>query len=84
MTSKVNVKKLKETLPTLLTPPNLPLWDKAVLREKNKYRIVKATKNAPLIEQQLFQNIVIDLAKYDEFKEKNWKGNGKNRNHNLY
>ena len=84
MADKVNAKKLRETLPTLLTPPNLSLWDKAVSREKNSYRIIKFKKNAPTVEQQKFMNVITALSEYNESKEKFWKGNGKNHNHNRY
>lgn len=74
---KVNVKKLRETLPTLLTPPNLSLWDRGVCRERNDYHCSKFKRNAPSLEQEKFTNVVNALADYKEAQERFWRGNGK-------
>jgi hypothetical protein len=80
MANKVNDKMLRKTLPTLLTPPNLTLWDRNVERERNDYRRTKFRKNTPELEQQKFMNVLNALADYKETQEKFWKGNRKNGN----
>jgi hypothetical protein len=68
---------LRKTLPTLLTPPNLPLWDRNVERERNDYHSTKFRKNVSELEQQKFMNVINALADYKEAQEKFWKGNNK-------
>jgi hypothetical protein len=77
---KVNAKKLRETLPTLLTPPNLSMWDRNVVRERNDYHCVKFKKNTPGIEQEKFSNILNALDDYKQAQEKFWRGNSKKYN----
>ena len=74
---KINDKMLRKTLPTLLTPPTLPLWDRNVERERNDYRRTKFRRNAPELEQQKFGNVLDALADYKEAQERFWKGNNK-------
>ena len=74
---KVNAKKLRETLPTLLTPPDLSLWNRNILRERNDYHITKFKRNAPAVEQEKFTNILNALDAYKESQERFWRGNGK-------
>ena len=70
---KVNDKKLRETLPTLLTPPNLNVWDRGVIRERNDYHQLKFKKNAPNLEQEKFGKVIDALADYKEAQERFWK-----------
>ncbi len=77
MEKKVNVKKLRASLPSLLTPPDLPLWDRGVERERNDYRGLKFRRNAPQVEQEKFMKIVDAFAEYKEAQEKFWKGRKK-------
>jgi hypothetical protein len=79
--NKVNDKKLKQTMPILLTPPNLNVWDRNVQRERNDYRQNKFKKNNPVLEQQKFQSVVSALIDYKNAQESSWKGK---RNHDLY
>jgi hypothetical protein len=65
-------------MPTILTPPNLNLWDTAVTREKNDYRMQKFKRNAPDLEANLFSQIIRDLETYKAHQELHWKGNGHN------
>ena len=81
--SKVNDKKLKQTLPILLTPPNLNVWDRNIHRERNDYHQNKFKKNNPEVEHQKFQGVVNALVDYKNAQEAFWKGNTK-RNHDLY
>jgi hypothetical protein len=80
MASKVNEKKLRQSLPTLLTAPDLPMWDRAVERERNDYHQYKFKKNNPSLEQEKFLKIVNAFAEYKETQERFWKiGNGKKK-----
>lgn len=81
--AKVNDKQLRKTLPTLLTPPHLNLWERGVLRERNEYHQTKFRKNNPTLEQQKFQNVVNSLNEYREAQEQHWK-NGNKRNNNIF
>jgi len=78
MNENVNAKILRKTMPSILTPPNLNIWDKAVTREKNDHRIHKFRRNKPELEQQLFNQIVTSLEVYKAHQELHWKGNGHN------
>ena len=78
--NKVNAKKLRETLPTLLTSPNLSLWDRNVMRERNDYHSLKFKRNAPSVEQEKFTNVLNALDSYREAQERFWRGNGKKYN----
>jgi hypothetical protein len=86
MTDKVNARKIKEYLPTALTPPNLSLWDRSIERERNDYHASKFQKNNPSLEQEKFSKIVESYAEYKAAQEQFWRGNGnggKKRNRNL-
>ena len=49
---KVNDQQLRKTLPTLLTPPNLNIWDRNIIKDRNDYHQIKFKRNAPEIERE--------------------------------
>ena len=81
---KVNDKRLREALPTLLTPPNLNVWDRSILKERNDYHQLKFKKNAPEIELEKFTKVVDALSEYKEAQERLWRSNNKQKNRSIY
>lgn len=85
MTQKVNVRKLKQSLPTLLTPSGLSLWDQGVARERNDYHQFKFRKNNPSIEQEKFSKIISAFEEYKEAQELFWKtGNDRKKSSSSF
>ena len=80
---KVNDQQLRKTLPTLLTPPNLNIWDRNIIKDRNDYHQIKLKRNAPEIEREKFTKVVDALTEYKEAQERFWK-NKQQRNNNFY
>jgi hypothetical protein len=80
---KVNDQQLRKTLPTLLTPPNLNIWDRNIIKDRNDYHQIKFKRNAPEIEREKFTKVVDALTEYKEAQERFWK-NKQQRNNNFY